>query len=46
MFTIVIPVYNTKLQYLERCIQSALNQIEPLEVIIVNDGSTTVDTLN
>lgn len=38
--SIVIPVYNTE-QYVEECIQSALNQTyKNIEVIVVNDGST------
>lgn len=38
--TVVIPVFNTA-QYLERCLQSVVNQTEPcLDIIIINDGST------
>jgi len=38
--SIIIPVYNTE-QYVEECIQSALNQTyKNIEVIVVNDGST------
>lgn len=37
--SIVIPVYNSE-KYLERCINSALNQTyKNLEIILVNDGS-------
>ena len=40
--SILIPVYNVPSQYLARCINSALNQTyDNIEVIIVNDGSTT-----
>lgn len=38
--SIIIPVYNSE-QYLNRCIESLLNQsYSNLEIIIVNDGST------
>lgn len=46
--SVIIPVYNTE-QYLEKCIESVLNQtIDGLEVIIVNDGSTdnSLDIIN
>lgn len=37
--SIIIPVYNVE-QYLEKCIDSVLNQtISNLEIILVNDGS-------
>lgn len=37
--SIIIPVYNVE-QYIERCIESVLNQTYPdIELIIVNDGS-------
>ena len=38
--SIIIPAYNQE-KYIERCIQSAINQTQPaLEIIVVNDGST------
>lgn len=38
--SLIIPVYNVEI-YLERCIESVLNQTyKDLEVILVNDGST------
>lgn len=38
--SIIVPVYNTE-KYLERCIESVLNQtLQDIEVILVNDGST------
>lgn len=40
LVTIIVPVYNVE-DYLERCIQSILNQTyEYFEIIAVNDGST------
>lgn len=38
--SIIVPVYNVE-AYIERCIQSLLDQTEPaIEVILVDDGST------
>lgn len=38
--SVIIPVYNTE-EYLEKCIESVMNQIyKNLEIILVNDGST------
>jgi len=38
--SIIIPVYNSQ-QYLEECIESAINQTYPnIEIIAVDDGST------
>ncbi len=40
LLSIIIPVYNLEL-YIERCLNSLINQIsENVEIIIVNDGST------
>lgn len=37
--SIVIPVYNVE-QYIDRCIQSVLNQtLQDFEIILVDDGS-------
>lgn len=39
LVTVIVPVYNVEL-YLERCIQSIMNQTyKNLEIILVNDGS-------
>ena len=39
-FSIIIPVYNTKKEYLEECLNSVLKQeYDNYEIIIVNDGS-------
>ena len=40
LFSIIVPVYNTK-PFLHRCLESLINQTyENLEIILVNDGST------
>jgi len=43
---IIIPVYNTKPNYIQEAINSALNQtLKDIEIIVVNDGSTNQETL-
>ncbi len=43
--SIVVPVYNTKVEYLQECFDSILNQsYEKIELIIVNDGSRVGET--
>lgn len=38
--SVVIPVYNNE-KYIEKCLESVINQTYPfLEIIVVNDGST------
>lgn len=40
LISIIVPVYNME-QYLERCMESIINQTYPtLEIILVDDGST------
>lgn len=40
LISVIVPVYNVK-EYLERCINSIINQTyKKLEIIIVDDGST------
>lgn len=46
--SIIVPVYNSE-KYIEKCIQSIINQTyKNIEIIIINDGSTdkTLDILN
>lgn len=38
--SVIVPVYNTE-KYIERCLESILNQTyKEIEIIVVNDGST------
>lgn len=38
--SVIIPVYNVE-QYLERCLDSIINQtLKDIEIVIINDGST------
>lgn len=40
LVSIIVPIYNTA-EYVEECIQSILSQsYQPIELILVNDGST------
>ena len=40
LVSVIVPIYNTE-QYLEECIESLISQTyHPLEVILVDDGST------
>lgn len=39
LFSVVVPIYNVE-QYLERCIESIINQTyKNIEILLVNDGS-------
>ena len=41
LVSVLLPVYNTKEEYLRECIESILNQtFKNFELIIINDGST------
>ena len=38
--SIIVPVYNVE-QYLERCVESLMNQsYKNIEILLINDGST------
>ena len=38
--SIIVPVYNVKEEYFEKCINSIINQtLKDIEIIIVDDGS-------
>ena len=40
VLSVIIPIYNSE-KYLERCIESVVNQADDsIEIILVNDGST------
>lgn len=39
--SIIVPVYNVKEEYLQKCIESLINQsLTSIEIILVDDGST------
>ena len=39
--SIIVPVYNTKFEYLDKCLNSIVNQsYKDIEVIVVDDGSS------
>ena len=38
--SVIVPVYNTPKEMLEKCVASLISQIGPYEYIFVNDGST------
>jgi len=45
MISVLIPVYNTKVNYLEECLNSVYGQTyKRYEIIIINNGSTNNDT--
>ena len=38
--SVIVPVYNTE-EYLERCLDSLINQtLQDIEILVVDDGST------
>lgn len=44
--SIIVPVFNTESKFLKRCLESLLNQTyQEIEIIVVNDGSTNLDTI-
>lgn len=44
--SIIVPVYNTNPEFLERCIESIVQQsYSNLEIIVVDDGSSVAETL-
>ncbi|MBQ1997784.1 MAG: glycosyltransferase family 2 protein, partial [Alphaproteobacteria bacterium] len=45
--SVIIPVYNTKPEYVQAAVDSVLNQtLKEIEIVIVNDGSTDKNTIN
>ncbi|MCD8018649.1 MAG: glycosyltransferase [Clostridiales bacterium] len=46
-FSFIVPVYNTEEHYLRKCLDSILAVHNcSFEILIINDGSTTVETCN
>lgn len=46
LISVIIPVYNTPKKDLEKCVQSIIDQdYRPIEIIVVDDGSTNSDTI-
>lgn len=45
MITTVIPVYNTKVDWLKECFRGVLRQTLRTPVLIIDDGSTKTDTV-
>ena len=40
MISVIVPVYNTKKEYLKQCIDSILNQsYQDIQLLLVDDGS-------
>ena len=47
LFSIIIPVYNTKASFFKKCLNSILKQTyKNWECLIIDDGSTNLDTLS
>ncbi len=49
LLSFVVPVYNTKKDFLSRCLDSLLNQKNvdfEYEIIVINDGSDSEETIN
>ena len=45
--SVVMPVYNTKAEYLKEAVNSILNQtLADFELLIINDASTKNETLD
>ena len=45
LVSIIIPVYNTKAEFIKECIESIVDIKYPHEIIVVDDGSYEKDTL-
>ena len=47
IFTIIIPVFNTKYNLLQRCFNSLLRNtlFDKLEILIIDDGSDNIETI-
>lgn len=46
LVTVIIPVYNTKRRYLDKCVQSVMRQtFRNFSVLLINDSSTDSETI-
>ena len=46
LISVIIPIYNTE-EYLEKCVISIINQTyKNIEIILINDGSTSMNCIN
>ena len=45
LFSVIIPVFNTKTDYLKKCIESVKTQsFNDYEILVINDGSNREST--
>lgn len=44
--SIIVPIFNTKMEYLKKCVDSLVNQTySNIEILLINDGSTNGNIL-
>ena len=45
MISLIIPIYNTKIEHLQKCLHSIISQTYPdFEIVIVDDGSLFISS--